>query len=128
MRKFLIIGALALSACGASGPSDYAMSVGDAEAKLLAAEFERGIVPGSSRLKPDIKRNGEGEIEWHVLDDSENGHGWWCPILVEKAGDDGSKVRIVNQCKGMFAKNNRHLDELVDATLTGREINRDALK
>ena len=97
------------------------MSVAEARSKLLAADFERGILPGSSVLKPDVRTNYEGTLEWQVLDDSQNGNGWWCPLVIEPASEDGKKVRVVNQCKGVMAMKNSNLDELVDATLTGRE-------
>lgn len=110
---------VALSGCGTEQRA-YEMSVAEATSKLVNTDFERSIVPGSSQLKPKVMRNEEGTLEWQVLDDSENGNGWWCPLEIEQVDDQGKKVRVVNKCEGVMAMNNKHLDELVDATLTGR--------
>ena len=117
------VAAATLGGCAAaSEEKTYAMPAEDARRILLSAEFERGILPGSSLLKPQVRANQEDTLEWQVLDDSQNGSGWWCPLAIEPASEDGKTVRVVNQCKGMMAaKNNRDLDELVDAALTDRE-------
>ena len=114
----LMLSSIALVGCSA-GTREYEMSVDAASAKLINATFERGILPGSSGLKPKVMRNYEGTLEWHVQNDSERG-GWWCPLKVEPVDSETTKVRVINQCEGLMAMDNEKLDELVDATLTGR--------
>jgi hypothetical protein len=121
---FGLIAGAALGGCSAGGLAEktYAMPAEDARRILLSADFERGILPGWSLLKPQVRVNYEQTLEWQVLDDSQNGSGWWCPLAIEPVGEDGKAIRVVNQCAGMMsAERNRHLDELVDAALTGRE-------
>lgn len=121
MKKFVlpIVAIFGLSGC-ASEQRTYEMSVETAAVKLMRADFKRSILPGSSLLKPKVQRNYEGDLEWQVLDDSENGNGWWCPIKIEPVDEQKGFVRVINQCEGIMAKDNKNLDELVDATLTGR--------
>ena len=114
-----VISSMALAGCSV-GTREYEMSVDAASSKLVNADFARGILPGSSLLKPKVQRNYEGTLEWQVLDDSENGNGWWCPLEVEPVAGETKKVRVVNECKGIMAMENKKLDELVDAALTGR--------
>ena len=121
MLAFAAIAAAALTGCS-GGSHGYAMSVDEAQSRLLGATFERGILPGSSGLKPRVLVSsvGDGSLEWHVQDESER-NGWWCPMAFEKTSDDPQTIRVVNNCRGMLAsKDNKNLDELVDATLTGR--------
>lgn len=122
--KMLVFAAIAVAGlAGCSGGSnEYAMSVDEAKSKLLGASFERGILPGSSALKPRvlISSQEDGSVEWHVQNEAERG-GWWCPIVFETTSGDPQKIRVVNKCIGMLStKDNKNLDELVDATLTGR--------
>ena len=121
MLAFAAIAAAALTGCS-GGSHGYAMSVDEAQSRLLGATFDRGILPGSSGLKPRVLVSsvGDGSLEWHVQDESER-NGWWCPMAFEKTSDDPQTIRVVNNCRGMLAsKDNKNLDELVDATLTGR--------
>ena len=121
MLALAAIAAVALTGCS-GGSHDYAMSVDEAQSKLLGATFERGILPGSSGLKPRVlvSSEGDGSLEWHVQNESERS-GWWCPMVFEKTSDEPPKIRVINKCRGMLAsKDNKNLDELVDATLTGR--------
>lgn len=114
--------ASALSACSA-GDKVYEMSPEEAYSKLSSTDFERGILPGSSSHKPLVKKDYDGNPEWIVYtgEDLEHAGGWWCPMSFEPAGKDGKHVKVVNKCDGMLgAKWNAQLDELVDATLTGR--------
>lgn len=115
----IVISSMALAGCSID-TREYEMSVDAASVKLVNADFARGILPGSSGLKPKVQRNYEGTLEWHVLDDSENGNGWWCPLKIEPVVGETKKVSVVNECKGIMAMENKKLDELVDATLTGR--------
>ena len=122
-RTIIVLSALSLSACGGGGSTEYELSVDGATGKLMGASFERGILPGSSGLMPQVIRNSEGTLEWQVLDEGglEHGSGWWCPLEIKPVGADGTKISVTNKCIGMLAsKNNKQLDELVDATLTGR--------
>lgn len=116
------VAAVSLGGCSvANQEKTYAMHAEDARRILLSSDFERGILPGSSSLKPRVWVNYDKQLEWQVLDEAQKS-GWWCPILIEPVGEDGKTVRVVNQCPGIgVAENIRHLDELVDATLTGRE-------
>jgi len=121
---FALMAGAALGGCSARGGADksYAMPAEDARRILLSADFARGILPGSSGLKPQVRVNYEQTLEWQVLDDSQNGSGWWCPLAIEPASEDGKTIRVVNQCAGMMAaERNRNLNELVDAALTQRE-------
>lgn len=125
MRQFILcmVAATTLGGCGV-GPQEktYDMAAEDARRILLSVDFERGIVPGWSLLKPQVKVNQEDKLEWMVLDDSQNGSGWWCPLAIEPTAEDAKKIRVVNQCEGaMSGDRNRKLDELVDAALTDRE-------
>jgi hypothetical protein len=122
--KNLVLCAVAAAALGgcsaAAGEKTYAMPVEDVRRILLSTDFERGILPGSSSLKPRVWVNMGGEIEWTVLDEAKK-HGWWCALAIEPASEDGKTSRVVNQCKGITAsKDNKNLDELVDAALTDR--------
>ncbi len=122
MRVILTaFGFVALAGCGV-GERSYEMTKDQARGKLLAAKFERGIVPGSSSLKPWVQKDYDGNLEWHLnTEEDGGGNGWWCPLAIEPVDDDGKRVKVVNQCAGMMAaKDNASLDELVDATLTGR--------
>lgn len=117
---FCAFAPFALAACSAESTGAYDMTADAARGKLLSAKFDRGILPGSSGLKPRVQKSYEGELEWHVLA-ADDRNGWWCPLAIESASEGGKKVRVVNQCEGMLAsKNNQQLDELVDATLSGR--------
>lgn len=123
-KTFCCVSMAALAACSGGGgvgeTRSYDMSVSEVRSRLLAYDFKRGVFPNSPKLKPDVRRLEDGSLEWTVLDDSQNGNGWWCPLSVEPAGDE-KRTRVVNQCKGLTASiNNPLLDELVDATLTGR--------
>lgn len=121
MLIFAAIAGAVLTGCS-GGSNEYAISVDEAKSQLLGANFDRGILPGSSGLKPRVLRSSQedGSLEWHVQNEAESG-GWWCPIAFETTSEDPPKVRVVNKCIGMTAtKDNKNLDELVDATLTGR--------
>lgn len=124
MKKLIlsIVGAAALGGCSTGTQEKiYDMSADDARRILLSTDFERGVLPGSSSLKPEVWTNNDGVPEWRVLNE-EKKSGWWCPLSIEPAGDDKAKTRVVNKCAGaMASRNNRHLDELVDAALTDRE-------
>lgn len=113
---------LGLTACS-PGERSYEMTKEQARGKLMTAKFEKGILPGSSSLTPRVKRDFNGNPEWHVLSkDDGHGSGWWCPLSIEPASEDGKRVKVVNKCDGLMAtKDNANLDELVDATLTGRK-------
>ncbi len=129
LNCLLLCTPLFLAGCGAEAPREYDMGQADAESKLLTASFDRGILPGWSGLKPDVVRNYDGAIEWVVLDHSENGNGWWCPITIAPSGDEGSKLTVDSDCVGPLAsQNNANLDELIDAMLSERPINVAALK
>lgn len=121
LTALCLIAAAALTGCsGNSG--EYAMSTEQVRSKLLDASFERGILPGSSGLKPRVQESseGNGSLEWQVLAEDDR-NGWWCPISIEPVDGDASKTKVVNNCAGITGSNNsRNLDELVDATLTGR--------
>ncbi|MDO9367680.1 MAG: hypothetical protein Q7T68_03850 [Sphingopyxis sp.] len=126
MKKLLLcaVAASTLGGCAAAGGEEktYAMHAEDARRILLSTDFERGILPGSSKLKPQVRVNYEGTLEWQVLDDSQNGSGWWCLLAIEPVGNDGKTIRVVNQCEGIMARqNNEVLNELVDAALTDRK-------
>ncbi|MBL0914341.1 MAG: hypothetical protein IBJ13_02140 [Sphingopyxis sp.] len=125
MRNFILCAAMATTLPGFGGGSQektYDMAAEDARRILLSADFERGVLPGSSLLKPQVKVNQEDKLEWMVLDDSQNGSGWWCPLAIEPVAEDAKKIRVVNQCQGaMSGDRNRKLNELVDAALTDRE-------
>ena len=88
MLALAAIAAVALTGCS-GGSHDYAMSVDEAQSKLLGATFERGILPGSSGLKPRVlvSSEGDGSLEWHVQNESERS-GWWCPMVFEKTSDE----------------------------------------
>jgi len=124
MKKLILsmVGAAALGGCsGAAQEKIYDMPADDARRILLSADFERGVLPGSSSLKPEVWTNNDGVPEWRVLDEPLK-HGWWCALSIEPAGDDKAKTRVVNKCVGaMASSNNRQLDELVDAALTDRK-------
>ena len=122
---FSVIVTAALLGCSDGSSDAYEMSVEEARGKLLGASFERGILPGSSGLRPTVivSSEGDGSLEWHVSsnDDLAHASGWWCPLEIKPEGQDGKKIRVLNKCRGMLAsKDNKNLDELVDATLTGR--------
>ena len=118
--SFIALALAALAGCTTKERS-YNMSESDAASKLLAASFDKGIVPGSSSLTPRIVRNNDGKLEWQVLDSFDgHGDGWWCPIEVSAANDEKTAISITSKCNGIFAKNNKILDELIDATLTDR--------
>jgi hypothetical protein len=125
MKNLLLcaVAGATLAGCSAGpggGEKTYDMAAEDARRILLSADFERGVIPGSSSLKPQVKVNLEDKLEWQVLDDSQNGSGWWCPLAIESVGEDGKTIRVVNQCQGVTAIENNKLDELVDAALTDR--------
>ena len=117
-----IVAGIALGGCAAE-TREYEMSEEQARSKLLATDFEKGTLPGSSNSWPIVHENSQGNLEWQISSTKDLAHasGWWCPIAIEPVGEDGKKIRVVNQCEGPFSRNrNRDLDELVDATLTGR--------
>jgi len=117
-----VLAGVVLSACQAE-KREYEMSVAEATSKLLAARFKKGILPGSSSLEPRVLQHSARGLEWIVADDFEGPDGWICPLSIEPAGEDGKKVQVTNKCEGPFARgNNEQLDELVDATLTGRPV------
>lgn len=117
----LVTAAAALGGCSAaSEDKTYSMHSEDARRILLSADFEPGVIPGSSG-KPRVWVNMGGEIEWTVVN-AEKRNGWWCALAIEPASKEGKTTRVVNQCKGLgAAERNKQLDELVDAALTGRE-------
>ncbi|WP_447751952.1 hypothetical protein [Sphingopyxis fribergensis] len=115
--------AATLGACSAGSKAandGYDMTADDARRILLSTDFERGVLPGSEKLKPRVWTNHDGVVEWTVLNDA-NKSGWWCPLSIEAASEDAKKTRVVNQCVGvMSGQRNAMLDELVDAALTDR--------
>lgn len=124
MKQLILcaIAATTLGACsgGGGGEKVYDMAPEDARRILLSTDFDRGVIPGSSSLKPEVWTNNEGVPEWRVLNE-EKKSGWWCALSIGPAGEDATKTRVVNQCRGaMSSGQNRDLDELVDAALTDR--------
>jgi hypothetical protein len=116
------LSALALAACSAGGNHEYDMSASEVRSKLLSASFKKGLIPGfsSHNVKVHQSSEGNGAIEWLVMTDGENG--MYCPIVLKPAGEDGKRTQVVNDCRDdMLGRTAApHLDELVDATLTGR--------
>ena len=120
-RAICIVAAVAVTGCGGDkGP--YKMGVAEARSKLLAAKFEKGILPGfsSHNVSAHLTNGGNGAIEWLVI--SGGGNGMYCPIAITPVGDSGKLSQVVNDCRdGLLGRMTApHLDELVDATLTGR--------
>ncbi|MBL8650481.1 MAG: hypothetical protein JNL35_08785 [Sphingopyxis sp.] len=124
MKELILfmVGAAALGGCSAGTPEKiYDMPAEDARRILLSSDFERGVLPGSSSLKPEVWTNNDRVAEWRVLDEPLK-HGWWCALSIEPAGEGGAKTRVVNQCKGaLSSERNRPFDELVDAALADRK-------
>lgn len=120
-RALCIVATVALTGCGGDmGP--YKMGAAEVRNRLLAAKFEKGILPGFSahNVSVHLIDDGNGAIEWLVI--SGGGNGMYCPIAIKPVGDSGKLSQVVNDCRddllGRLAA--PHLDELVDATLTGR--------
>ena len=116
-----VMAAAALAGCS-GGNVEYDMSAAEVRGKLLSASFEKGIVPGFSSHNVMVRElsEGNGAIEWSLL--SDGGNGMYCPIVIKPVDEEGKRTRVANDCrKDMLGRMAApHLDELVDATLTGR--------